>query len=491
MNFKLALLQALFARAASACLLDLAHVHEGSLSASSMMRKRAPAPRTTTAIQNVRVFDGKIMSPPQTVVIDGETIRAVFSGAVDTSHLPNITVATTVDGSGQFLIPGLIDSHVHITNVAGLENITSFGVTTAMVMACHNYTQCAAIEGLDGLCDVHTAGIPATGPGSHHASMFGLSPDMLIYPTSNATEVVAYAFGNHSDFYKITAETNGPSLDMQTALVAAVHGLGQFSMTHAADVEAWAEAVASGTDGIQHLATNGLINASVVAAMKAQPNQYSTPTLNIARYGLSDPALQAILGKSSGDNSYANVRANAVAVRTAGIPVLAGTDAVGVFSTGPNSTVAIPFGLTLHYELQNLVEVGLTPAEALRAATSTAAQWHGLAGSRGSVAPSLRADLVLLKSNPLVDIANTLDLARVWVGGVEYADVADGRKAAADSPNPTPPDATNGTTDGTTPTGTAPAGSSPSADAASSVTGPVSGMSLLLSALLCAARVLL
>ncbi len=60
--------------------------------------------------------------------------------------------------------------------------------------------------------------------------------------------------------------------------------------------------------------------------------------------------------------------------------------------SGPSAlTISIPFGLTLHYELQNLVDAGLQPAEALRAGTSAAAEHQQLA-DRGVIAPGKRAD---------------------------------------------------------------------------------------------------
>ncbi|KAK3681795.1 hypothetical protein B0T22DRAFT_540121 [Podospora appendiculata] len=116
-------------------------------------------------------------------------------------------------------------------------------------------------------------------------------------------------------------------------------------------------------------------------------NQFFTPTLKIFRYAFSNPAILAFLGRSPTDktNSYANAVANLRTLARAHIPILAGTDAFGTLVLG----ITIPFGLTLHYELQNLVEVGLSPAAALRAATSLAARHHrlrdrGVLSRRGS-----------------------------------------------------------------------------------------------------------
>ncbi len=92
----------------------------------------------------------------------------------------------------------------------------------------------------------------------------------------------------------------------------------------------------------------------------------------------------------------------------AGVPILAGTDL-------PNPYVYPGFGL--HDELRLLVRAGLTPAEALRTATINPARFLGLTDSLGVVAPGKIADLVLLDSNPLQNIANTRKIRAVIQGG--------------------------------------------------------------------------
>jgi imidazolonepropionase-like amidohydrolase len=80
-------------------------------------------------------------------------------------------------------------------------------------------------------------------------------------------------------------------------------------------------------------------------------------------------------------------------------------------------------GLHVHDELALFVESGLTPAEALRAATLTPAQFLGKADTLGTVAAGKLADLVLLDANPLTDIHNTLKIRSVVAGG-RYLDRA-------------------------------------------------------------------
>jgi imidazolonepropionase-like amidohydrolase len=95
-------------------------------------------------------------------------------------------------------------------------------------------------------------------------------------------------------------------------------------------------------------------------------------------------------------------------MQRAGVGILAGTD-------DANPYVLPGFGL--HDELTLLVKAGLTPMEALRAATFNPAKFLGLSGSLGTVERRKRADLVLLDANPLADISNTKKIAAVIAGG--------------------------------------------------------------------------
>jgi len=96
-------------------------------------------------------------------------------------------------------------------------------------------------------------------------------------------------------------------------------------------------------------------------------------------------------------------------LESAGITLLAGTDAFGNPGTTP--------GLGLHEELAALVDAGLSPAAALAAATSVPAETFGLA-DRGRIAVGRRADLVLVQGDPTVDIGVTRQIVGIWKHGV-------------------------------------------------------------------------
>jgi hypothetical protein len=98
----------------------------------------------------------------------------------------------------------------------------------------------------------------------------------------------------------------------------------------------------------------------------------------------------------------------------AGVPLMAGTDAMNPF--------CFP-GFSLHDELALLVESGLTQLAALQAATTNPALFLGRSADQGTIAPGKRADLVLLDADPLTDIRNTTKIRAVWRDG-KYLDRA-------------------------------------------------------------------
>ncbi|MFN7922658.1 MAG: amidohydrolase family protein [Bryobacteraceae bacterium] len=98
----------------------------------------------------------------------------------------------------------------------------------------------------------------------------------------------------------------------------------------------------------------------------------------------------------------------------AGVPLLAGTDC------GVSNNYVMP-GWSMHEELEALVKMGLTPAEALRTATINPARWRGEEATEGSVEKGKRADLLLLRSNPLNHISSTREIESLFLGGQEFS----------------------------------------------------------------------
>jgi imidazolonepropionase-like amidohydrolase len=224
-----------------------------------------------------------------------------------------------------------------------------------------------------------------------------------------------------------------PMLDQATvdAGVAEARRHGVLTLAHALTVDATRIAVDAGIHGLAHLFmdqphTDDIIERIVAADVFVVP----CLVLNASMMGITgsaladDPRVNARLDEAWTDllrGSYdryplgnlQNVLNSVKALHDAGVDLLVGTDA---------APFPLPFmggvvhGASVHHELQYLVHAGLTPIEALRAATSTPARRFRL-DDRGRIAAGLRADLLLVDGDPTTRIGDTLNLRTVWRRG--------------------------------------------------------------------------
>jgi imidazolonepropionase-like amidohydrolase len=392
----------------------------------------SPAPAAPPlVISNVRLFDGEDVLPSTTVVVQGGLITAVGNGAATPAG------AEVIDGAGKTLLPGLIDAHTHVFEEAELRQALIFGVTTELDMGMDykvaaELRQEQAATGAVDRADLFSAGTVATAPGGH-GTQFGLDLRTLTSP-QEAEAFVAEQVAEGSDFVKIILEdgsawgTSLPSLDQATvaALVQAAHDQGLLALTHIQTLAAATQALAAGSDGLAHIMVDATPDEVFVENAVAG-NLFVVATLAIFQ-GLGEPVDTSVLEDPHlgpyltpadvqslrspytelTDLSLANGKAAVRQLFAAGVPILAGTDA-----PQPGTT----HGASLHRELVLLTESGLSPLEALRAATSVTADIFAL-NDRGRIAPGLRADLLLVNGDPTTEITATRDIVGVWKLGV-------------------------------------------------------------------------
>ncbi|MFJ6530546.1 amidohydrolase family protein [Streptomyces longwoodensis] len=358
-----------------------------------------PTPTTPrTALTHVRVFDGQRLTEPRTVVIDQATISA------DTST----NAAQLINGHGMVLLPGLIDAHVHLHGPDTLEQLVSYGVTTALDMATWPPQLLASLRNIPGGTDIRSAGTPAIGPGGPHARIPGMANDAIVRTPQQASEFVAAQVSAGSDYIKIVAEApddGGPDLETMKMLVAAARTHGKRTVAHAATSGAYTMALNADVDFITHIPLDRPLDQADIARI-ADRGKAVIPTLTM---------MEGIAAARGVPHAYQTARRNLATLHQAGIPVLAGTDA----NTQPGVPHQVEHGTSLHHELELLVDAGLTPRQALRAATTMPAHAFGLR-DRGAISPGLRADLVLIDGDPLADIRATRAIHRIWCAGAEH-----------------------------------------------------------------------
>lgn len=196
------------------------------------------------------------------------------------------------------------------------------------------------------------------------------------------------------------------------------HKYNKQSMTHASAILSYHQAVVSNTDGIQHVPDDGILDNSTIKKILEQ-GQFVTPTINVFEFAYRNELFLQYFTVLAGSNrSLQHAEENAKLLYQHGVPLIAGTDSVGTLTKDGKST-EVPWGLSLHFEMQNFVNIlGMSEAEALNVATRNAAMWHRVL-DRGSIEVEKRADLLILNTNPLENITNTLDIHRAWAYGVE------------------------------------------------------------------------
>jgi imidazolonepropionase-like amidohydrolase len=412
----------------------------GAARAAAAPAAAAPA---SFAITHVRVFDGQRVIPDATVVVRGRTIAAVG---------PKVKVpagAAIVDGRGATLLPGLIDAHTHTWGNA-LERALVFGVTTELDMFTDPGFAAAMrkqqVSGdAPGRADLRSAGYLATVPGGH-GTEYGMPVPTLTTP-AEAQAWVDARIAEGSDYIKIISEDGSaygghiPTLDRATiaALVTAAHARAKLAVVHVSTLASAEEALEAGADGLAHAFVEAAPPSFVELAVRHKA--FVIPTLTVlesttgvasGRSLVDDPRLAPYLnfaeienldksfprrGEPRFDDALATVRA----LFAARVPIVAGSDA-----PNPGTT----HGASIHRELELLVSAGLTPAQALAAATATPAKVFGLA-DRGRIAKGLRADLLLVDGDPTRDVTATRAIRHVWKAGQEVARPTAPPRAAA------------------------------------------------------------
>lgn len=386
-------------------------------------------------IQNAKIFDGDRVIPRASVLVRNGKIQQIGSRI----RVPkNVHV---VDGSGKTLIPGLIDAHTHIRSRRDLEQSVVFGVTTdiSMLMDLQLATAEKAEQSTDKAgdrADLLSSGYCATAPGGH-GTEYGLKFPTLTGP-EGAQTWVDDRIAEGSDFIKIIYENGGdtghggrPSIDKATlqALIAAAHARGKLAVVHIHSEQQAMDAIESGADGLAHLfAFGGDSVDPKFVPLVAERRAFVIPTFSVlesvcnespGQHLLDDPKLGALvatdylpqLKKNINHGQPHNCMFSMGAIpplAAAHVRILAGTDA-GNPGTAP--------GVSLHGELEYLVRAGLTPEQALAAATSVASSTFHLT-DRGRIAPGLRADLVLVNGDPTRDITAMHDIVQVWKAGI-------------------------------------------------------------------------
>ncbi|MDR6624657.1 amidohydrolase family protein [Caulobacter segnis] len=404
--------------------------------------------------ETVFVQAGRLLADPatgkvetaKTLVLENGKVARVVDGYVAE---PGGNVVDLKDG---FVLPGLIDSHVHLTGQQGptsrLDEVTQSSADQAMIGA--GYARKTLMAGFTTVADlgaenqaifalregikrgdvigprVLAAGSAVSIHGGH-GDVNGFSDEVMhvLRPTSvcsgadDCRRATREQVWHGADIIKITA-TGGVlsntaaglsqqfSDDELKAIVDAAHKMGRKVTAHAHGVDGINSFLRAGGDSIEH---GTYLDAESMALFKKNGG-YLIPTLMAGDF---------VYRIASGPNNFLTPAQTAKALdagpkmlamarraHEGGVKIAFGTD-TGVSAHGDNAG-----------EFALLVKAGLTPLEAIQAATVNAADHFSLSNEIGSLAPGKAADLIAVKGDPLKDVTELQRVTSVIKGGVVY-----------------------------------------------------------------------
>jgi imidazolonepropionase-like amidohydrolase len=414
--------------------------------------------------RNFTLIDGGDHAPLPKAAMVVEKGRIAWVGPEADLKAPS--GAKTSDLNGTFVIPGLMNLHAHLGNTIDLvqdskfhtrqsiekdlKTYASYGVTTVLSMG----TDQDAIFAVRN--EQRTNGTPSkarvytTGQGLMFKGGYGglAGVNMPVASPEEATAAVNAQLDKGVDFIKLWLDDELGTMpkmpaEISQAIVEAAHKRNARVLAHIFYLEDAKRLAGQGVDGFVHSVRDQPIDQALIDSMQQHGTWQAAGTLSreasMFAYGstppfasdpfftrgvsaktlelIKSPERQKTIASNPNFTKYPaffeTAKANLKRLVDAGVPFALGTDA------GPPGRFP---GYFEHWELQLMVEAGLTPAQAIDAATRRAAMFLG-AEDLGTLEPTKWADFVVLDADPLADIRNSRKIRSVYIAGSEVPSI--------------------------------------------------------------------
>jgi imidazolonepropionase-like amidohydrolase len=379
------------------------------------------------------------------LLIEGDRIKEIGPMKNLQAHAPKS--AKIIELPNGTLLPGLIDCHTHL-----MSHMASAADAYILDLA----TKSQAFRALEGAADARLtlhAGFTTVrdveNEGSGYADValrdainqglvegprmqvatraiaavgqynpFGVSPDLLDFPTGaqmisgaeEARRAVREQIGHGADLIKVYADWQTPTLTVEEmrVIVEEAHKFKRRVAAHATTAEGILNALTAGVDSIEH---GHQADHRDIELMK-EKGVFLVPTVGVidARYAERAPRFTPEQRKGF-DDFLEEIQQTVQLAKSLGVKIASGYDAGSAAHQGKNAE-----------ELISLTKRGLTPAEAIRAATATAAELLAWQDRVGAIEPGKYADLIAVQGDPLTDITVLRQIKFVMKAGIPVVD---------------------------------------------------------------------
>ena len=383
---------------------------------------QAPANRVT-AFQGARVIvgDGRVLDNA-TIIVDGARISRVATGNVQVPQ-----GATRVDLTGKTVMPGIVDSHVHLSRTRemlldDLQRRPYYGVVAAFSMGqdpgdLPNQVRAEA-EKMPFTARFRHAGrgMTAPEPGRPDVPHWLTTPEearkAVREEAARKVDIIKIWIDDRDDmFKKLTPELYG-------AIIDEAHKAGLRTTAHIFELADAKGAVKAGLDAFAHVpARDRDMDDEFAALVRQRRNLTMVPNLPARGVATDLSWLSASIPAAELQKIQAGNRENAEQQKAFGIQ---GRNLVRLSKEG----VTVAMGTdgntpwAAHVEMEDMVAAGLTPAQVITAATKNGADYLRIA-DLGTIEQNKSADFVVLDASPLDDIRNTRKINAVYVRGAQ------------------------------------------------------------------------
>jgi imidazolonepropionase-like amidohydrolase len=403
---------------------------------------------TTLVFVGARLVDGTGAVPVErsVLLVEGDRIRSIATMS-EPGTIP--ADAERIDARGKTILPGFVNAHGHVADKSGLKAGPEFYTRDNLERQLRLYAQYGVTTvfslGGDGPEGVALRNEPPVG----RARLFIAGPIVTGTTAATATRQVDVAAAMKVDWIKFRVDDNlGTTPKMpRDAWLAALQRAHEHNLPVAAHLFYLADAkdlLRAGVDLIAHSIRDQPVDDEFIQLVKAHETCV-VPTLTrevstfvyesdapffsdefFLRHAdpkviqqLKDPARQAQMRKSASAQKYKEAlkvaMQNLKTLEDAGVRVAMGTD------TGPPARFQ---GFFEHMELELMVKAGLTPMQAIVAATGDAARCMKKADTLGVIKPGASADFAIYRDDPTKDIRATRSLESVYVAGARIPEAA-------------------------------------------------------------------